>query len=307
MKPVLSINQSQHNILLDFRYLPVKFPQQADLPLVDIPLQVLVQSEGFCEFWTVADKLKIGECSGQTYSSISNEQVLAFAYYSKQTDIAQLTTEVYQQALQQAETQGFSRLIRTWNYFPHINRVDNGLERYQQFCVARQNVLEQFPQYQQQNPAATAIGSHNQHSCFLFLFAKESGQALENKRQIPAWRYPENYAPKQPRFSRAMVFGDLLICSGTASVIGHQTEHIGDVEKQLVESLKNIDALLQQAPTVIERKAGVFRFYLRNREDQKVVIQRLKQLDIEHYILLLGDVCRENLLIECEAVFHLHN
>lgn len=305
MKSALSINQSQPNILLDFRYLPVKLAQQSHLPLVDIPLQVLAQSKGFCEFWTVADRLKTGSCSKQSYSSIANDQVLVLSYYSKQADIAQLTAEVYQQALQQAEAQGFFRLIRTWNYFPNINQVENDLERYQQFCVARQEVLAQFPEYQQQNPAATAIGSRNQYSCFVFLFSKKSGQTLENKRQVPAWLYPKRYSPKQPKFSRAMVFEGLLICSGTASVIGHQTEHVGSVEKQLLECLNNIDVLLQQVSTEIKRNTGVFRFYLRNRKEQGLVVKCLKKFDIENYILLWGDVCRENLLIECEAVFQL--
>ena len=73
------------------------------------------------------------------------------------------------------------------------------------------------------------------------------GEVIENQRQVPAWEYPVKYAPKQPRFSRAMVCGKLFMCSGTASVLGHETIHLDDVQSQLRECLRNVQTLLESS------------------------------------------------------------
>jgi len=94
-----------------------------------------------------------------------------------------------------------------------------------------------------------------------------------------------------------------LLCSGTASVVGHETHHPDDLLSQLDECLANVQALLDESILTVPLRAGMFRFYLRDQRQMIQVEQRLKAHQIESYILLEGDICRENLLIECEAVF----
>jgi enamine deaminase RidA (YjgF/YER057c/UK114 family) len=59
------------------------------------------------------------------------------------------------------------------------------------------------------------------------------------------------YGPMPPSFSRATiaVLGDrrLLLIGGTASIVGEDSTHIGDVSAQLDETLHNLAALVSAA------------------------------------------------------------
>jgi len=195
------------------------------------------------------------------------------------------------------------RIYRVWNYFPAINDDKAGMENYQRFCVARHAILDQHNQLSQPNPAATAIGTHNQQSCYVFIFSKTAGTVIENTRQVSAWEYPLHYSPKQPRFSRALQFGDLLMCSGTASVVGHETRHKDSLQLQFKECMTNIDVLLRGSDINAELHQGLFRFYLRDVNDVRDLQRDIAEAGLRRYVILGGDICREDLLVECEAVF----
>ena len=93
------------------------------------------------------------------------------------------------------------------------------------------------------------------------------------------------------------------MCSGTASVVGHETIHLNDLAAQFDECLANVQALLDEADMLTPLNTGLFRFYLRDKRLVEQVIQLIEARNIQSYIILEGDICRENLLIECEAVF----
>src|SRR5690349_13201636 len=102
-------------------------------------------------------------------------------------------------------------------------------------------------------PAATAIGTDGppERVQLIALCSRAPAIALENPRQTPAWRYPREYGPVPPGFSRGVLLeagGDSsrLLASGTASIVGHVSQHVGDVEAQLKESLANLQALLDE-------------------------------------------------------------
>ena len=217
--------------------------------------------------------------------------------------LGELITAVYSTAYEVAHQHGFKHLIRVWNYLNHINQHEQYIERYQTFCIARHNVLEAMQQLDQPNPAATAIGGHYGHNTFAFLFSRHAGHVIENKRQVSAWQYPKQYAPKQPRFSRAMQYGNLLLCSGTASVVGHETIHLNDTAAQFDECMINLQALMAESSLEMALSQGIYRFYLRDKSQVNQVVAKIQALKIENYVVLEGDICRENLLIECEAVF----
>ena len=84
-----------------------------------------------------------------------------------------------------------------------------------------------------------------------WLAARVAGTPLENPRQVAAYRYPRQYGPQSPTFARAMLppaGSDMpLLLSGTASVVGHETRHPGDVLAQLDETFANLDSLLDIA------------------------------------------------------------
>lgn len=278
------------------------FDKQPNMPgRLPVPFDVMAASATYQERW-MTDKPMVYSRMPR-FEQWQNAEFLVLSMESQAADIGQLSTDVYSVALKQATVLGYLTLIRTWNYFPRINEKSGGLERYQSFCVARQKVLNHFPVFQKQNPAATAIGTHNNHNHFVFLFAKTAGQGIENKRQLSAWEYPKKYAPKQPRFARAMLHSGVLMCSGTASVVGHETKHVGDLEKQFHESLLNVKTLLKQTGDQFEVSTGYFRFYLRDAKDLALLNQLIEQSALSHYMVLLADVCRADLLVECEAVF----
>lgn len=266
-----------------------------------VPFDILAASEAYQECWMTDEPMVFSR--EPQFEQWQNAEFLVLSMESLAADIGQLSADVYSAALAQATTLGYLTLIRTWNYFPQINEESGGLERYQSFCVSRQKVLNQFPVFEKQNPAATAIGTHNKQNHFVFLFAKTAGIGIENKRQLSAWEYPKKYAPKQPRFARAMLHSGVLMCSGTASVVGHETKHVGDLEKQFHESLLNVKTLLKETGDQFEMSAGYFRFYLRDAKDLALLNQLIEQSALSHYVVLLADVCRADLLIECEAVF----
>ncbi len=269
-----------------------------------MPLLELASSRSYVEYWCDNSTVSNGSKNGSEHIHYAHSgQHLVLYFDWDDAPIFEVTTDVYQQAYQYSRELGFGHLLRTWNYLNDIHGQEKGMERYQAFCVARHEVMESLGQLDKPNPAATAIGGHNGRNCFVFLFSKQHGQVIENKRQISAWEYPKKYSPKQPRFSRAMRYGDLLMCSGTASVVGHETIHLENLEAQLEECLTNIQALLDTSQITVKLKTGLFRFYLRDVSMVEQVVAFLKQRDIEFFVILEGDICRENLLIECEAVF----
>jgi enamine deaminase RidA (YjgF/YER057c/UK114 family) len=103
--------------------------------------------------------------------------------------------------------------------------------------------------------------------------------------------------------------GTSLFVSGTASIVGHETIHAGDVAAQTRETLVNIGALVDEA----NRVAGSARYAL-DALKYKVYVRRPSDLAaIERalstslrtstsIVYLQADVCREDLLVEIEAI-----
>ncbi|PKO60752.1 MAG: hypothetical protein CVU23_13110, partial [Betaproteobacteria bacterium HGW-Betaproteobacteria-17] len=92
-------------------------------------------------------------------------------------------------------------------------------------------------------PAATAIGTVGAPGTvqIVALCGAQSGVALENPRQTPAWQYPREYGPVPPGFSRGALIGHgagtRLLASGTASIVGHVSRYPDDPGEQTRESL----------------------------------------------------------------------
>jgi len=226
-----------------------------------------------------------------------------------------LTRQVYRQILALQKETGYPHLLRIWNYFPWINRDENGLERYRAFCVGRHQAIDTTRGYEHELPAATAIGTHGDNTLVYFLASREPGTQIENPRQVSAFEYPDLYSPKSPAFSRAVHkrwSGDThLYISGTASIIGHETRHRHDYIRQLAECLNNIDALIAETrkttPTRLDSAADLsgIKIYLRHPDylehARDYVEDRLgKDTPV---VYLLGDVCRRDLLLEVEGLF----
>ena len=224
----------------------------------------------------------------------------------------------YERILDYCARSGYAHLLRMWNYFPGINVDQNGLERYKRFCVGRHQAFSaQFPKFRQLLPAASAVGTHGGPFQVLFLAAKQTGIPLENPRQVSAYAYPQLYGPKSPSFARATVrrtsTGCQLFVAGTASIVGHATQHQGDTVKQTRETLSNIDALLDRVHTecpellVAKPSEGILKVFVRNQADMYAVRQAIEghELGQGSIIYVLGEMCRKELLVEIEGIWHL--
>jgi len=209
----------------------------------------------------------------------------------------------------------YHHVWRIWSFITDINEGDGDEERYRQFCLGRARAYAAAPGRPPGTayPAASAVGKiSGERSLDIYWFAgRDPAGPVENPRQVSAYHYPRRYGPAAPSFSRAMrVPGPLLFVSGTASILGHQSVHAGDLEGQLQETLANLDAVLRQAALggrIRSARLGpgsLVKAYVRPGCDAALVEGRLRdQLgDRVPLLLVSADICRSELLIEIEVV-----
>ena len=230
-------------------------------------------------------------------------------------DIERAAAEAYRQLLAQVRPSSHPYLLRIWNYFAAINAGEGDQERYRRFCVGRAGAVDAM--FNEVPPAATAIGADGAPGRLqvVALCSKAPAIALENPRQTPAWRYPREHGPVSPGFSRGAVLDadtatPRLMASGTASIVGHVSQHVGDFAAQLRESLDNLATLLEQGQKATGRRfplpgCEALRVYLRDPADLATAQAILATSGIEaaRISYLRGDVCRRELDVELEGVF----
>ncbi len=224
----------------------------------------------------------------------------------------------YERIFEYCTQSGFPHLLRMWNYFPGINADQNGLERYRRFCVGRHQAFStHHKEFASILPAASAVGTQGGPFQVIFLACKQPGTPLENPRQISAYDYPPMYGPKSPSFARATLHRTSTACqlfvAGTASIVGHATQHQGDPAKQTLETLSNIDAILNrvrhEGPELWDDKCsqGLLKVFVRNQEDLCQVREVLEghEHGNESILYVLGEMCRKELLVEIEGIWNL--
>ena len=209
---------------------------------------------------------------------------------------------------------GTPHLLRIWNYLDAITQGDGDAERYRQFCVGRARGLGAFDAAML--PAATAIGRCDDARVLqiYWLAAARAGTPVENPRQVSAYRYPRAYGPQPPSFARAMLPPTLerlpLLLSGTASVVGHASQHADALVAQIDETFANFDALLaaaRQSQPALPATFGAgtrLKVYVRDRSDLDAVAATLQARfgDRVPRIVLHAAICRRELCVEIDGV-----
>jgi len=229
-----------------------------------------------------------------------------------------LTYRAYRRLLLEIRALGYPHLLRVWNYFPHINRDADGLERYRHFCVGRHQALaEDCLDFPRTLPAGTAIGTRSGPLSIHFLAARQPGMHVENPRQVSAYKYPHVYGPRSPSFARATLrpstSGSHLLIAATASVVGHASAHIGKPHTQTLETLHNLNVLITHTEQIHGIGRGqwdgeaVFKVYIRHPEHFERVRDILKERLPSHVqiLYLQGEMCRRELLVEIEGILGL--
>ncbi len=224
--------------------------------------------------------------------------------------LEELTGDVYHAVFAAVRDLGYPHVWRMWNVFGDINGSEHGLERYQAFCRGRHRALApMLPDFERSLPAASAIGGRLPALTLSFLAATGPAAQVENPRQVSAFRYPRRYGPKSPSFSRAVLTdwgdgGHHLYVSGTASIVGDESRHVGDFDGQLAEALDNFESVLAAGKRAGgELRPALLRFYLRDpgRADsvRAAAAQRFGPVPV---LLLQGEICRTDLLLEVEGI-----
>mgnify|MGYP001030448318 FL=1 len=194
---------------------------------------------------------------------------------------------------------------RIWNYLGAINDGTGDDERYKHFCTGRIRGMGEV--FAQGFPAATAIGHHADPGLLqVYLLATDRpGTRVENPRQVSAWRYPRQYGRTPPSFARATLLpaDDVLAISGTAAVVGHASAHAGDIQAQLGETLRNLDALLETGglPAGFDGLAPLKAYVRRPQDEAAVRAFAAAHLPDAPLLLVHGDICRAELLVEIDG------
>jgi chorismate lyase / 3-hydroxybenzoate synthase len=227
-------------------------------------------------------------------------------------DLSAETSAHFTALLAAIEERKFPYLMRVWNFLPGINARENGSERYHLFNCGRAAAFDDrygITGAEARFSASSAVGCHGDCLVTFFAAARCAALHLGNPRQVHAFRYPTSYGPRPPSFSRATVsppeLGNLLFLSGTASIAGHETRHVGMLDLQLQETLLNIETLLAshaRLPSLEE--FDLVRVYLRDAGDSTLVHdllrRRLGPRPLLHFVE--ADICRAELLLEIEGV-----
>ncbi|OIQ96106.1 hypothetical protein GALL_218600 [mine drainage metagenome] len=290
----------------------IALPETACAPLwIDIP--VLGGKESSFEVWS--SDAPVAACEYRDMRGASDGKVLFGSVSLEQhagDTLEKLAAQAYMQIFGFIDHFGYPNLLRVWHYFPQINEDENGLERYRGFNVGRHAsfVVNGRSIGEEDVPAASALGSNSGSLVIYFMASRLPGKAVENPRQVSAYHYPQMFGPSSPIFVRAMsasLGGQYcFFISGTASIVGYETLHQGDTEKQVAETLLNIRTLLQQAPHYDPgRGRMLLKVYLRHIEDLPMVRGKV-QAEFGtacRAVYLHSNICRSDLLVEIEGAY----
>jgi organic radical activating enzyme len=231
------------------------------------------------------------------------------------------TRIAYQRIFEQLTAYPELQVIRYWNYVPMITAsTEEGTPVYQLFNAGRYRAFQQ--QYgagldQIAVPAASAVGTSEPGLRIEFFAVSTPLASIENKDQVPAYRYSARYGSIPPFFSRGAIFDNhgqrILLSSGTASVAGEDSRHPGDLYEQICQSIHNLRILGSQFN--LKRYDIHYGFALEDIRLLRVYYKRPEDRGtLERFIpkflapgtrisFMPANICRAELLVELEALF----
>jgi chorismate lyase/3-hydroxybenzoate synthase len=286
-----------------------------------ISLQLTHQSlDSFSEVWRTSREVHSGSHRDLVFSH-DGEHLFCAGQIPSDGSCASATRAMYERAFALVGELRYPRIFRMWNFIPNINHPNaEGLEVYRDFCRGRAEAFECYQAHGHGMPAATGVGSLGGQIGFYFLAARSRGAThLENPLQQPAYTYPRDYGPRSPSFARGTYLAgvdggsDQLYVSGTASILGHETVHAGDIVQQTQTSLRNIERLVSRTnlarygidADVNLSDLALVKVYVRNEMHMDVVRQACEAVlsPRTELVMLNVDICRADLLVEIEGIF----
>jgi chorismate lyase / 3-hydroxybenzoate synthase len=283
---------------------------RGDYPYAWVDIPVIGGSTVF-ETW-LSESPVVHDNTTEVSSARNDELLFGCVQMEHSGTLDDISYAAYERVFDFIDTRGYAHLLRVWNYFPAINGDAQGLERYRRFCRGRHEAFSAKGRVIGENtPAASALGSRSGPLTVYFLAANAPGERIENPRQTSAYRYPLQYGPRSPTFSRGMVMragaGTRLFISGTAGIVGHETQHAGNAPEQARETLANLRAVMKEAgvdPTAPTLGRLMFKAYVRNPDYVCVAQRALHEAfgQTIEVVFLQADICRTDLLLEIEGI-----
>lgn len=282
---------------------------------VEAPLAVHVQLEpsqldagaaaGLIECWRATGPVTVGQSGSIRYASDTHHLFAVSELDEREHGgIRHAAQAIYSELRSFHRQSEFPHLLRIWNYMDAINSGEGDEERYRQFCVGRFQGLGDATE--SNYPAASALGhQHATHRLQVYWIAcRAPGRHIENPRQVSAYRYPRTHGPVGPSFARATLSLDgALLISGTASIVGHLSQHAGDPLAQLDEIIRNLATLGATLDGRTPPENCLFKIYVRDPAHIDVIAQRMQAAFPRCPLLILAaDICRKELLLEIEAI-----
>lgn len=284
-------------------------------PAVAVPVRRLAGTRVAFETWCARGAVSAGTLGPVSYAT-DGDLLFGHLVCDGHGPLQDCAQRAYEAIFAVLDRSGCSHPLRFWNYVPHINLVTGSLERYRQFNIGRQAAFLAAgrPAFEGA-PAACALGTYGGGLSVHFLAARRAPIALENPRQVSAYRYPPDYGPRSPTFSRAALFelgAPVLFVSGTAAIVGHRSMHPGDAAAQTRETFVNLRALIEVANARLAAPAFslerlAYTVYVRRAEDAAAVRAQFEAAvgsdspAARDAIYVQADICRAELLVEIEA------
>lgn len=224
----------------------------------------------------------------------------------------------------------FNNIVRQWNYIEQILQVVKeggvGRQNYQVFNDVRSKYYGRV-EFNHGYPAATGIGCIAGGVTLSFYALPESTDSdilpVDNPYQEPAFSYPDKVlvgeslaefeAKTTPKFVRAKhietAAGHLTFISGTAAIRKEKSVALDSVQKQLRITFENIEALISKenlgqsgVEEAQQEKITYYRGYVKGTTRMDEIEKECEALlPGVPYLMLVSDICRNDLLIEIEA------
>lgn len=274
------------------------------------------------EVWLSSDDKKINNSmEGEVEFSMSAEKTFMRIeiHESENVNMEKAGYDAYVKIFELIKSKQLGNFVRAWNYIPNILTGNGDLERYRQFNIGRWNAWEKYgPKFEDglpKRPAMTGIGSFGGPLVIETMFSHNDVIHLENPRQTQFVHYSKKWGPKPPISARGTLLlnpnGSELYISGTASLVGEEVVHEGDIIEQTKETLKNIEILIgeenlktygQDNGFNLQDVEGI-RVYIKRKEDYEKVQEILNNVwNNKKIIYVNDDICRPGFLIEIEGI-----
>jgi len=230
----------------------------------------------------------------------------------------------------------FSDVVRQWNYIENILEINpdvKGRQNYQIFNDIR-GINYAKSNFQNGYPASTGIGMTAGGIVIDFIAIKKYPKIqimpAQNSRQVDAYNYSDEFLigkpisevskKNSPKFERGKLVnfdGSIQIfISGTAAIIGQNVVGKKDIEKQTLETIKNILSIISkknlkklgQTTKLKLNNLSYIRVYIKNEAN----IPKVKRICEKFFVnvpcfYVVADICRNELLVEIEGIIDLPN